>query len=172
MKHGLLHGFRHYADFSGRDSRRVFWNFIIATHLVFILLLLPGIAALLAFWRTLLEDEFIVQTLAYALMGDMQCLFEAEVLAAVQDVASEFWGDPWGDHPAACLFSLLAGLWALAIIVPSLSATARRLRDAGYSPWWAAVFPLSAVCPLMLGVVLSVVGLVLCCLPGAPENQV
>lgn len=34
------------------------------------------------------------------------------------------------------VFAPLAGLFNLAILLPSLSISARRLRDAGHSPWW------------------------------------
>lgn len=34
------------------------------------------------------------------------------------------------------VFAPLAGLFNLAILLPSLSVSARRLRDAGHSPWW------------------------------------
>ena len=41
---------------------------------------------------------------------------------------------------AGIFFSGLIGLVGLLLIIPTLSVTARRLRDAGRSPWWLLVY--------------------------------
>lgn len=169
----LLHGFRHYADFSGRDSRSVFWGFIVLTHMIFMLLLLPGIWVLMKFWRALLADDYIVQTIALEVIenGRAESLFDADMLAAVQEVAQGFFANVWQEYMVPCLFTLLAGLWLLIILLPTVSASARRMRDAGINPWWVLTLPLSQLVPGDLGIILGLVWLVLCCLPSKAETR-
>ncbi len=48
-------------------------------------------------------------------------------------------------------------IYALAVLLPGLAVAARRLRDAGFSPWWLLL--------LLTGIGLLVV-LIMCALPG------
>ncbi len=34
------------------------------------------------------------------------------------------------------ILPMLCGIWGLIVLLPSLAICARRLRDAGFSPWW------------------------------------
>jgi len=43
-------------DFRGRTGRAGFWNFVIATHLVIILLMVPAYVEFLHFFRFAMED--------------------------------------------------------------------------------------------------------------------
>lgn len=52
--------------------------------------------------------------------------------------------------------NILTGLYGLAIIIPSIAICCRRLRDAGYSPWWVL---------LNLTAVGSIVVIIFNCMP-------
>ena len=161
----LCHGFRHYIDFSGRDNRALFWGFIISTHVIFCLLLIP---------------VFICFPLACFSL--IRFLLECVGSAAGAGAASPSLTTPFAGLSSmypnliACGASVLvAYLWLLAIVVPTISATVRRLRDAGQSPWW--VLPpclvLAPSAPLLgsigwLALPLCCVTFVLCCLPSKP----
>ena len=54
------------------------------------------------------------------------------------------------------VFFPLAGLFNLLVLLPSLAVAARRLRDAGFSPWWLLT--------LIFGIGVLIV-LILCALP-------
>ena len=161
---GFVHGFRHYADFSGRDSRSLYWSFIVGTHTVLILLALPAHIMLML-----------------ALPGFLEELFSTFTLAEVEDIVTMVQGNEFSQFVTTyfteffvgnlCAMGCLiaAGVWALIITVPTVAATVRRLRDAGQSPWWVLPPCLSFV-PLLGSVacVLSVVTLVYCCFGSAP----
>lgn len=163
----LLHGFAHYSDFYGKDSRSLYWNFIVATHLICILFFLPGIVALLQYWRVLLEDPFIGQTIAMEVLcrGDMSCFAEEEFWAMVSEVSCDFWSSPWQKFPFAIVGGLLGVVWGVLVIVPTLSATARRLRDAGQNPWWVMGLIVAQGLPFLMGGLVMLVVMILCCLP-------
>ena len=50
------------------------------------------------------------------------------------------------------LFAPLAALFNLALLLPSLSVSARRLRDAGHTPWWllTTIFGIGVLIVLIL----------------------
>ena len=58
---------------------------------------------------------------------------------------------------------LLSGLFFLAILVPSLALTARRLHDMGQSGWWQLLMLIPFLGALAI--------LVMCCLPSQPDNR-
>ncbi len=60
------------------------------------------------------------------------------------------------------VFAPLAGLFNLAVLLPSLSVSARRLRDAGHSPWWLLT--------TIFGIGVLIV-LVLCALPSKTSSN-
>lgn len=65
-------------------------------------------------------------------------LFTALVSAALNVFPTwgGVWGGVWGGDISP--WSSLAGVWAIAVLVPTLAVTIRRLRDAGYE--WAHIF--------------------------------
>jgi uncharacterized membrane protein YhaH (DUF805 family) len=68
------------------------------------------------------------------------------------------------------MFWLGVGLifvWALAIIVPSIAVTVRRLHDRDMSGWWYLGFIVLSMIPVV-GFLASIAMLVLFCLPGTP----
>ena len=62
---------------------------------------------------------------------------------------------------------LLLAVWALAVIIPSIAVTVRRLHDRDMSGWWYLGFIVASMIPL-IGFIASIAFLVLMCLPGTP----
>jgi uncharacterized membrane protein YhaH (DUF805 family) len=97
-------------------------------------------------------------------------LFTVLVSAALNSTLWFAGGNPWNGSPFLPGPSLGA-LWAVAVLVPSLAVTVRRLRDAGHD--WAHIFW------LLLPVAGTIVLIVLCAQPskaepvaaGAPDAQ-
>ena len=63
----LFHGFRHYVDFRGRDTRSQFWGFVIATHLIGMILLLPMMMSMVDCYKAMLQDPAMMDVLGRAL---------------------------------------------------------------------------------------------------------
>ncbi|MCR5362268.1 MAG: DUF805 domain-containing protein, partial [Bacteroidales bacterium] len=57
----------------------------------------------------------------------------------------DFGNNPWAlysslfSSPAVIILYAILCLWNLVRFIPDLSLTARRLRDAGVTPWWIAI---------------------------------
>lgn len=156
----LIHGYRHYADFTGRDTRRQFWGFILASILIGILLTLPILFSI---------GHLIAATFHAAIQQNVRP--EAPPIPVSEEIVRMI----FHKGVVIIIFAILNILWGLANIVPLIATTVRRLRDAGYSPWWVLppIFTFSPLLPLTGSLsgwvsLLSLVTLVLCCLPGAP----
>lgn len=96
----------HYADFTGRARRREFWMFALFTAIITFILELPLLASMPA------------------------------LMAASQSAQN---GDPAAMPslpPLAWISIALVTLFGLAMLVPSLAVTVRRLHDTGKSGWW------------------------------------
>lgn len=165
-----LYAFRHYADFAGVMPRRAFWNFIGVTHCLLLLLLLPPMAALADWAQGFMENPHVLDALV-SLMGnpaDAGNVFYGELMPAAKADAASFLQHCPETHPVAVAAGVAAALWLLALVAPTVSATVRRLRDAGQSPLWVAPAFLSCVpepfC-CSLGLAFSLVLLVLCLQP-------
>jgi uncharacterized membrane protein YhaH (DUF805 family) len=83
-------------------------------------------------------------------------LIATVVLAVVDSVTGTF--------SEAIGLGLLSGLYSLAVLIPYLAVTARRLHDTGRSGWWMLI----AFIPI-IGVIVLVVFLVLDSTPGHNE---
>lgn len=170
----LIHGFRHYADFKSRDSRAVFWKFIISTHLILILLLAPTIYSLLHIFQDILQDEgFINAAIVPASIGTQ--IDAAELANIIRPIVESSIAELGAIFTISRIGLFMAMLWALAILLPTYSAITRRLRDAGQSPWWVlpTVISIVPVISFISGVaaLLSLATLVLCLLPSVPQEQ-
>jgi uncharacterized membrane protein YhaH (DUF805 family) len=69
----------------------------------------------------------------------------AEVVLAVIDMATGLYSESTG-------IGVLSGIFALAMLLPSLSVTVRRLHDTGRSAWWLLI----GLIPLLGAIVLLV----------------
>ncbi|MBE5074144.1 DUF805 domain-containing protein [Erythrobacteraceae bacterium E2-1 Yellow Sea] len=70
----------------------------------------------------------------------------------------------------ASMFSgvgILIGLWVLAVLIPSIAVTVRRLHDRDMSGWWYLAFIVGGMIPY-IGFIASIALLVLMVLPGTP----
>ncbi len=72
--------------------------------------------------------------------------------------------------PVSMILSLGFFIFALALIIPIISMTVRRLHDAGLSAWWMLLLLLGVVCE-PLGFVVSVVFFVFSVLPTKVEGN-
>lgn len=161
----LFHGFRHYADFSGRDTRGQFWGFILSTQIISLILLIP----IIIFSYHMLADAFRAM-MEQNLAPGGRPLSNEEILALIPSFFTHGIG--------VILFTILITLWQLVIIVPTAATTVRRLRDAGQSPWWVlppllTFTPLVVISSHLMGLppLLCIVTLVMCCLPTAPAPR-
>ena len=66
---------------------------------------------------------------------------------------------------------LMAAIWVLAVIIPGIAVTVRRLHDRDMSGWWYLGFAVLSAIPLV-GIVAGIAFLVVLCLDGTPgENR-
>lgn len=165
----LLYGFQHYVDFSGKDSRSTYWGFIVGTHLILILLLLPSICLLMNCIIELFQTPQMASLLQDAANGQSVPPEEVQELSA--NIVSSRLSNTTQMSIWVRICTPLAILWFIGILLPTISATARRLRDAGQSPWWAAA-PAATFLPLVGGFasLLSLVTLIMCFLPTAQDT--
>lgn len=174
----LGEGFRCYACFRGRMARANYWNFVISTHLLIFLLLLPAFVEFMRFYRFMLEDVRMLDLLAAVLdslttSANLSFVdFEESALQLVKELGEEYLAAGNRDLTWAIGGLVAASVMGLVILLPTISATVRRLRDAGRSVWWVLP-PLLAVLPIpFVGTVmqlLALVTLVMCCMGSKPE---
>jgi uncharacterized membrane protein YhaH (DUF805 family) len=130
---------KRYADFQGRSRRKEFWMFQLLNIIVALVLAGPFFFS------------FISASMANA--GDPQAS-EAAMLALIEGGAS------------LSLVGLgIYFLYALAIIIPSIAVTVRRLHDRDMSGWWYLGFVVANFLPFV-GFIASIAYLVLMVLPG------
>ena len=80
-------------------------------------------------------------------------LIGSVICSAVDSSIASFSGPGWDYTPFATIFTL-------AVILPDLAVTARRLHDIGKTGWWQLAWtaiPLLALIPIVVGVVVSIV---------------
>ena len=117
---------KRYAEFSGRSRRQEFWMWQLAKFLASMVL---GVVA-----------AVVLGGSAMALIGSGTDTADGGVFAAL--------------GIGIILLYLLAMVLSLAIIVPDLAVTVRRLHDSGRTGKWL----LAPIAPIALGVVISVIG--------------
>lgn len=167
MFRSLAEGFRHYVDFRGRTARAGFWNFVVATHLLVLLCMLPAIVEFMKFYDFMLHDTRFLDELIPMVSG--QSVPDTEVLLEVaRELGEEYVAGGAEQFKFALVGVVLGSVVALVVLLPTLAITVRRLRDAGQSPLWVLP-PVVSFLPLpvvgSLAAVLSLVTLVLCCMP-------
>ncbi len=162
MIKALKEGFLHYVDFSGRSTRAMFWNFVVGTHLLILLCMLPAMLEFFRFYDFLLHDTRFIDTI---FGGGM--VASDTVMAVVQELGQEY-AAVHGPFYLELAGMVLGTVLALAVLIPTVAITVRRLRDAGYSVMWVWP-PVISLLPVpyisTLAVLLSLVTLVMCCMP-------
>lgn len=112
MIEAVKDGFRKYATFYGRASRRQFWMWVLAWVLVAIS---AGALMLL----------FVVLAAVSAGTGSQDGAFQS-----TDWLLTGFWG------LSLVAVGILISLLSIALIVPQLAIESRRLHDANISAWW------------------------------------
>lgn len=162
MIKALKEGFLHYADFSGRATRALFWNFVIGTHLLILLCMLPAMLEFFRFYDFLLHDTRFIDLI----LGDGMIASDA-VMAVVQELGQEY-AAAHGPFYLELAGMVLGAVLALVVLLPTIAITVRRLRDAGCSVMWVWP-PVLSLLPIpylsTLALLLSAVTLVMCCMP-------
>jgi uncharacterized membrane protein YhaH (DUF805 family) len=132
-----------YFDYRGTISRREYWMFMIATYIIYAIIIGVG---LLVFRLCSPWDEM---ELARGLYGGENSHQIGIYLFSIVGV---------------CLFIVF-----FAVTLPSLSLMARRLNDMGWSRWWLLVF-LIPFCPFMPSFIICLPVIILGCVPGCKNN--
>lgn len=169
--HALLQGFRQYADFSGRTSRRDFWQFVSITQVILIILLLPAWFVFLEFFNELISNPQVLD-LIFAIAQNPDIIHQelAEEIAALWEPYAEELLTTYRLH---LICTCVAAVWGLIIATPTLAITARRLKDTGHSRWWIGplVFlflPLPFIADIAF--ICSIITLVYCCQTGKKDE--
>ena len=98
--------------------------------------------------------EFWWWCLGCGMVAGMMNLLQAALIASV---ALEWWPENWGFGPWALLAFAVAQIGRIvniAMILPALAVTSRRLHDIGKSGWWQLLWWPPASVALVLGVAL------------------
>ena len=77
-------------------------------------------------------------------------------------------GEAWS--PISMILSIGLFIFALAILIPSISMTARRLHDAGLSAWWLLLLLLNLICE-PISIIISIVFFIFAVLPTKVEGN-
>lgn len=174
----LLYGFRHYVDFRGCDTRSQFWGFVIATHLIGIILFTPFIASFMECYKAMLQDPTILDTLERGMelvaeRDEFTRVMQDECVPQIEQFIEIYYANFAAEYPLAFWGLMLGMIWAVAIMLPTAATTVRRLRDAGQSPWWV-LGPVAMLLPIAIvshvGVLISIITLVFCCLGSARQE--
>lgn len=122
MIKALKEGFLHYVDFSGRSTRAMFWNFVVGTHLLILLCMLPAMLEFFRFYDFLLHDTRFIDTV----FGGGMIASDA-VMAVVQELGQEY-SAVHGPFYSELAGMVLGTVLALAVLIPTVAITVRRLR--------------------------------------------
>lgn len=109
------------------------------------------------YWMFTLLNVVVVMALMFVVLGTGG--FASGIDATAGDAAI-----------LASMFSgvgILIGLWILAVLIPSIAVTVRRLHDRDMSGWWYLAFFVGGMIPYV-GFIASIALLVLMVLPGTP----
>lgn len=107
---------------------------------------------------------FIVFTMIVGLICIGPVFFDIAVASVADPVAAE--ADPFaGMGILGTIGFSLFGIFYLAILIPSIAVTVRRLHDRDMSGWWYLGFIVASIIPL-LGLIASIAFIVVMFLPG------
>ncbi len=143
--------FKRYAQFSGRSRRMEFWMFGLLNFLVAVVLAGPIYRI---FFSQMMSDS-MANRADMNMQGMAPGAIEADALGSFSLAA----------HPIATVLALVYLVYALAVLIPSIAVTVRRLHDRNMSGWWYLGFMVLAFIPL-LGLLASLAFLIVMFLPG------
>ena len=121
--HWALLPFRRYFDFKGRSRRMEFWSF----QLMYWLVLVGFFAIILAALPWSAETSIDIDTSG-----------QEQAAQAFSDIPALFW-----------VGIALMGIWYLAVLIPGLAVTVRRLHDRDMSGWWYGGLILLGFVPIL-----------------------
>ncbi len=160
---------RKYFTFSGKSTRSEFWSFIIISHIITLALCIPACVLVVQMFISAVNATELGAFMDFVASEpsaiEIQALTEAELNAFAQGFETYFTNFFNGISPLLLMVSLVSMVLlvfaCLFFIIPSLSASARRLRDAGFTPWLLLLH--------LLSVGWIVIG-ILCLMPTREEN--
>jgi len=142
--HWMILPLKRYFDFEGRSRRMEFWMFILMTTII----------------STILAGPVFFSVFSAAMDAELAGASEEAVNEAILASFDGLGGLGLG----------LYGLFALAVFIPSIAVTVRRLHDRDMSGWWYLGFILAGLIPFV-GFLASLAFLVILFLPGTPGSN-
>lgn len=136
--------FKRYADFTGRSRRMEFWMFQLLNFIV----------------AAVLVGPFMVSVINASIAAGGQ---PASDQAIVEELMA-------GGMGLSMIGMMLYGIYGLAIIIPSIAVTVRRLHDRDMSGWWYLGVVVATFIPLV-GFLASIAFLVIMFLPGTDGDN-
>ncbi len=130
---------KRYAEFTGRSRRREFWMFQLLNFIV----------------ASILVGPFFFSAFNAAVAAGGQPGSEDAIVEQMMT----------GGAGLSMIGVMLYGIYALAIFIPSIAVTVRRLHDRDMSGWWYLGVVVASFIPL-IGFVAAIAFLVLMVLPG------
>ena len=174
FSHLLLRPLRHFAQFGGRSNLLEFWTFLTWSHLAIILLLVPAWFAFLGFASGMLEDVRVLAGIE-GIINDpasVQAIWQEVLRPLVLEHADDYLANLWPAHAFALICTGISALLILLLVLPTLTLTVRRLRDAGKGFYWA-LLPFISLVPwapcLYAGLVSALLLFIFVCLPSRPS---
>lgn len=141
----FLKCWRQYADFSSRARRKEYWMFYLFNVLIIFFLNLIDHLIGVNFIKDManLGKEVVKET------ADFEGVVEPNVIESYQNFTTSYL-----DIIAGSGYGILSYIYALAIIIPIIAVSVRRLHDIGKSGWMYLVFLIPIAGPIWLLVLL------------------
>lgn len=169
----IFHCLRHTFDFTGRLERQPFWIFLTVSQFLIVLLALPLTIHVTVWTDELLKREEvqdILLTCIYTPDMAMETISQ-QFIPFIGEELYSFASETLRESAWMVICCAVSLLLCVLLFIPTLSATVRRLRDAGYTPWLAlsilfCAFPIPFV--FEISCIVLIVTLGLCTRPSKP----
>lgn len=142
--------FRNYVNFSGRTTRRDYWLTVLYLFLVTLPIVIILEIKVFGAFKMVVNSGMDIQKDPLALFS---CLYSSPIIIILTAI---FW------------------LWNIVRFIPDLSMTARRLRDAGVTPWWVVIPYATIILPVIGGFLClgsCIIILILLCQPSKQDED-